>query len=174
VSEFFELGSPERVTVGTVGPLGQRVFYLQARAASTLVTLKLEKQQVGALCQHLGRLLQDLARPGELPSDESLELEVFEEPSFSVGALAVAYDAASDRVVLLAEETTQSGEGGEDETATGSEARFALTREQAAALAIRGTALVDAGRPPCPLCGFPLDPRGHVCPRTNGHEPPIP
>jgi uncharacterized repeat protein (TIGR03847 family) len=175
VSEFFELASPERVTVGTVGPLGQRVFYLQARAASTLVTLKLEKQQVGALCQHLGRLLQDLARPGELPADDSLELEEFDEASFSVGALAVAYDATSDRVVLLAEEATGAEQDPEeDEVTTGSEARFALTREQAAALAIRGTALVDAGRPPCPLCGFPLDPRGHVCPRTNGHAPPIP
>lgn len=178
MSEFFELGSPQRVTVGTIGPVGQRAFYLQARAEQTLVTLKLEKQQVGALCQHLGRLLQDLPRPGELPSEEVLELEEFEEASFSVGALAVAYDASNDRVVLLAEEVVRDvsdeddgeGEGSE----TGSEARFALTREQAAALAIRGTALVEAGRPPCPLCGFPLDPRGHVCPRTNGHEPPIP
>ncbi len=202
MSEFFELGSPDRVTVGTVGPLGQRVFYLQARADSILVTLKLEKQQVGALCQHLGRLLQDLARPGELPADDALELEEFDEVSFAVGALAVAYDAANDRVVLLAEEiaTVEVDEVDEDEdedddedeeiegpgilaavvelesdeVVTGSEARFALTREQAAALAIRGTALVEAGRPPCPLCGFPLDPRGHACPRTNGHEPPIP
>ena len=25
-----------------------------------------------------------------------------------------------------------------------------------------------AGRPPCPLCGLPLDPEGHICPRQNG------
>ncbi len=167
MSDVFELGSPERVTVGTVGPVGQRVFYLQARAAETLVTLKLEKQQVGALSQHLGRLLQDLARPGELPGEKALELEDFDEVAFSVGALAVAYDASSDRVVLLAEELEDEEDGG------GGEARLALTREQAAALAIRGASLVDAGRPACPLCGFPLDPRGHVCPRTNGHEPPV-
>ena len=48
-----------------------------------------------------------------------------------------------------------------------------MTREQAAALAIRGTELVEAGRPPCPLCGYPLDARGHVCPRTNGNRPPL-
>lgn len=174
MSDFFEIGSPQRVTVGTVGPVGQRVFYLQARADETLVTLKLEKQQVGALAQHLGRLLQDLARPGELPGEEALELEDFEDVSFSIGALAVAYDAASDRVVLLAEELVGDEEEEEQEQERGSEARLALTREQAAALAIRGAALVEAGRPPCPLCGFPLDPRGHVCPRTNGHEPPLP
>ena len=33
--------------------------------------------------------------------------------------------------------------------------------------------LVEAGRPPCPLCSLPLDPAGHDCPRTNGHRPPV-
>ncbi len=50
--------------------------------------------------------------------------------------------------------------------------RIRMTREQATALAARGSELVDAGRPPCPLCDYPLDPRGHVCPKTNGHHPP--
>jgi hypothetical protein len=27
---------------------------------------------------------------------------------------------------------------------------------------------VSAGREPCPFCGSPLDPTGHVCPRANG------
>jgi uncharacterized repeat protein (TIGR03847 family) len=48
-----------------------------------------------------------------------------------------------------------------------------LSREWAGGLAIAITRLVEAGRPPCPLCGGPLDPRGHDCPRTNGHRPPI-
>jgi len=127
------------------------------------------KQQVGALAAHLGELLQDLARPGELVPEESLELEAFEEPDFTVGSIALAYDAAIDRVVILAEERVREGEGEGDSD----EARLALTREQAGALAIRGTRLVEAGRPPCPLCGFPLDPRGHACPRTNGHHAPL-
>ena len=50
--------------------------------------------------------------------------------------------------------------------------RVALSREQAAAFAIHATTLVEAGRPPCPLCALPLDPAGHICPRTNGHRPP--
>jgi uncharacterized repeat protein (TIGR03847 family) len=51
--------------------------------------------------------------------------------------------------------------------------RVALSREQAAAFAIHATRLVEAGRPPCPLCSLPLDPSGHDCPRTNGHRPPV-
>jgi uncharacterized repeat protein (TIGR03847 family) len=168
VSAFYELGDPDRVTVGTVGVPGQRIFYLQARQATTLITLKLEKQQIAALAIHLGQLLEDLPRPGELPEESSLELEEFAEAAFVVGTLAVAYDATSDRVVVLAEERLT-----EDEPADGDEARLALTREQAGALAIRGTRLVESGRPPCPLCGFPLDTRGHACPRTNGHHAPL-
>ncbi len=48
-----------------------------------------------------------------------------------------------------------------------------LTKEWAGGLAIAIVLLVEAGRPLCPLCGGPLDPKGHDCPRTNGHAPPI-
>jgi uncharacterized repeat protein (TIGR03847 family) len=166
MSASYELFDPERVTVGTIGEVGRRAFFLQAREGAQLLTVKLEKQQVGALAESLGRLLQDLPRPGHLAEDDELHLEPFEEVSFVGGALAVAYDAAADRVVLVAEELVTDGEDG-------AEARLSLTREQAAAIAILGTRLVQAGRPPCPLCGYPIDPRGHACPRTNGHRPPL-
>jgi uncharacterized repeat protein (TIGR03847 family) len=48
-------------------------------------------------------------------------------------------------------------------------ARLYFTAAQARAMAARGSAAVEAGRPPCPLCGGPLDPSGHICPRLNGH-----
>jgi uncharacterized repeat protein (TIGR03847 family) len=48
-------------------------------------------------------------------------------------------------------------------------ARLFITPGQARALAVGGGASVQAGRPPCPLCGNPLDPEGHTCPKLNGH-----
>jgi uncharacterized repeat protein (TIGR03847 family) len=167
MGDVFEFERPSRVVVGTVGEPGQREFYLQAREGEVIVTLKVEKQQVAALSIHLGELLQDLARPGHIDDEGEPDLEVFVEPSFVVGGLGVAYDATNDRVVIMAQERLQ-----EEESREGSEARFSLTREQAIELAIIGTRLVESGRPPCPLCGFPLDPRGHACPRTNGHTAP--
>ncbi|MGH9178586.1 MAG: DUF3090 family protein [Acidimicrobiales bacterium] len=164
MSESYELLDVDKFTVGTVGIPGQRLFLLQARAGAELVTLKLEKVQVAALSAHLGNMLTDLPRPGELPED--LELDEPAEPEWVVGSLAASYDGALDRLLLVAEEAVADGEDG-------ARARFSLTREQVAALAIRGTSLVEAGRPPCPLCGYPLDQRGHDCPRTNGHRPPI-
>jgi uncharacterized repeat protein (TIGR03847 family) len=76
---------------------------------------------------------------------------------------------------VVLEETGAGDEEDEDddEVDSGHVLRVALSREQAAAFAIHSTRLVEAGRPPCPLCALPLDPAGHDCPRTNGHRPPV-
>jgi uncharacterized repeat protein (TIGR03847 family) len=164
VSETFDLGDLERFTVGTVGPVGRRVFLLQCSSAAVTLTVKVEKQQVAVLAEYLVRLLGDLPQPEEVPED--LELDDAGEPRWVVGTLGVSYDEDNDRIVLVAEELIAEGEDGDV-------ARCAVTRAQAAAFAIRATSLVEAGRPPCPMCGLPLDPAGHECPRTNGHRPPI-
>ena len=46
----------------------------------------------------------------------------------------------------------------------------AETTDQARAFARRAAGVVAAGRPPCPFCGGPLDPEGHICPRSNGYR----
>ena len=69
MSASFQLDGPDHFTAGAVGAPGQRVFYLQAREAGTLVTLKCEKEQVAALGEYLGGLLARL--PGSAaPADE--------------------------------------------------------------------------------------------------------
>lgn len=166
MSMSFDIDSPDRVTVGTVGVPGQRTFFLQAREGARTVSLKLEKQQVGALARLLTELLSDLPTPGELPTDLDLEEPVTAE--WAVGTMQLSYDNDTDRILVVAEELIPRGEEVED-PAVG---RLAITRPQAAALIGRSAELIEAGRPPCPLCGFPLDPSGHSCPRTNGHGPP--
>jgi uncharacterized repeat protein (TIGR03847 family) len=166
MSDQFDLPRPAKVTFGAIGPVGGRAFFLQASDGNTAVTLKIEKQQAAALSTHLASALGDLGRPGHLPEGDELELDAFGVADFVVGSLAIAYDEGEDRIVLIAREAT------DDEDASGAEARISMSKEQAAALAIRGTQLVESGRPPCPLCGYPLDPGGHNCPRTNGHAAP--
>jgi uncharacterized repeat protein (TIGR03847 family) len=86
--------------------------------------------------------------------------------------MALAWDPEDERVVIEAQEVT---EGEEDESEIGSEdpvavvLRVRITAGQARAFAQRALKIVAAGRPPCPLCGLPLDAQGHVCPRQNGH-----
>jgi uncharacterized repeat protein (TIGR03847 family) len=181
MSESFDFDRPQKLTVGTEGPPGQRMFFLQARQGAVSATLKMEKIQVAALAAWIAKTLEDLPAPGHLPEDTELEPDGFVDPAWAVGSLGGSYDIDTDRIVLVAaEQTGEEDEEGEEEEETdasllggrGATARILATREQMAALAIRATRLVESGRPPCPLCGYPLDPAGHQCPRTNGFRPP--
>ena len=188
MSRSFELPDVEWATVGTIGPPGQRVFYLQARQGGEQITLKLEKQQVAAIAQFLGEILSDLPVADPLPDDDAMALVEPVEAEWAVGGLQLAYDAEADRIVIVAEEVgeddpedTDDPAGGpdigeplsaSDPTADRGMGRLSLTRTQAAAIVRRGWDLVSAGRPTCALCGRPIDPDGHSCPRTNGHGPP--
>lgn len=195
----FDFEAPDFFTTGTVGVPGRRTFYLQAREAGNVVTLKLEKEQIRALAEYLAKLLNDLPKPGALPRDMALLEPVSE--AWVVGSLGVAYDESADRILIVAEELTEETEEDEDEeddepaegttveespraAGTSAEpaeppeppespdtakARFRLTRPQAAAFVERARSLVQAGRPSCRLCGLPIDPDGHTCPGTNGH-----
>lgn len=170
----FELPRPERFTAGTIGEPGRRVFFLQALADGRLVTLKVEKQQVGALAEHLAALLADLPLPGP---DEigAADVDFVEPPAaeseWAVGRMGVAWDEGDDRLVLQCEELQVSDEAGEEDDADPDEppatARFRLTRAQVAAFVEVARSLVAAGRPLCYLCGGPMDPSGHDCPRLN-------
>ncbi len=156
----YVFASPDRVMVGVRGEVGNRLFLLQAREGRRLVIVKCEKQQLAALAEWLGQVISELGRPGHLPDDLSLEPEY--EVDFAAGDIAVAIDEESQSIEVTFESVQD-----DDELV------LTLTREWAGALAIAIAHLVEAGRPNCPLCGGPLDPKGHDCPRTNGHAPPI-
>jgi uncharacterized repeat protein (TIGR03847 family) len=166
MSQSFGFDLVSHFTVGTIGEPGRRVFLLQVGNDDAVVTLKAEKQQIAALCDFIGTLVAELARPGHLPED--LELRGPVDVAWVAGSIAATYDEITDRVAVVVEEAEFADATEEADGVL----RFEITREQAAAVAIRGTSLVEAGRPPCPLCGAPLDPAGHACPRTNGHRPP--
>ena len=161
-ADSFDLPSVDAVTFGTVGEPGKRVFYVQAWAASTLVTLKLEKLHVQGLAAAMQELLNDL--PAESSPAAAPGLRPPVEPQWVVGAIGLSpFDDATQRVTILFEELVRE-EG--DEGAT---ARIGVTIAQMVALVARGEELVAGGRPNCPLCGNPMDPDGHACPKTNGH-----
>ncbi|GAA1893931.1 DUF3090 domain-containing protein [Asanoa iriomotensis] len=187
---------PERFVAGTVGPPGERSFFLQARGGGRVVSVALEKVQVALLAEKLEELLTEAARrfgvdlelPPEEPAagsdNEPLESPVDEE--FRVGTLGLAFDVDSATVVI---EAIAAGEGELDVEDAEAEAveddddddddepdddldrlRVRLTPQATREFISRARRVVAAGRPPCPLCGQPLDPRGHLCPRHNGYH----
>jgi uncharacterized repeat protein (TIGR03847 family) len=168
----FDLNAPQRFTAGAVGEPGHRVFYVQAAEGSMTVTLKLEKTQVAALAQYLAELLADLPPVPDdaVPTDvELIEPAIAE---WTVGTIGVAVDEARDRMVVKFQELRDLDYDEEDDDVDDesvSIATFTVTRAQAMAFVRRAAELVSSGRPPCALCGRPLDPEGHVCIKTNGH-----
>ena len=156
----YVFSSPDRVMVGTRGEVGARLFLLQAREGRRLVVVKCEKQQLAALAQWLGVAITEMGRPGHLPEDLSLEPEY--EPDLVMGDVSLAVDAEARHVDVVID-------GADDED----QLLLTLSAEWAGALAIAIVRLIEAGRAPCPLCGGPLDARGHDCPRTNGHRAPL-
>lgn len=157
----FDLPAPDAFTTGTVGPPGQRVFYLQARDGDLVVTVRCEKQQVAALADYFAGLLDDLepAPYGVATSDLHL-VEPFDE-LWIVGPIGVAYDEPGDRIVVVLEQLV------DEETEEGASVKVRLNRAQVSAFVSRAGEVVSAGRPPCRFCGLPLDPEGHACPRMN-------
>ena len=159
----FELASPDVFTAGTVGPPGQRVFYLQAREGDLTLTLRCEKQQVAALAEYFDGLLDDLdPAPYGVAASELHLIEPFEE-LWIVGPIGVAYDEPTDRIVVVLEQLVEE----EAEDGEGESVRVRLNRAQVSGFVRHAGEVVSAGRPPCRFCGLPLDPDGHACPRMN-------
>jgi uncharacterized repeat protein (TIGR03847 family) len=175
--------SPERFLAGTIGEPGNRTFFLQARDGTRIVSVALEKIQVAAVAQRLTELLDELERRGVEGAEDlddtppgSLLLDEPVNEAFRVGTLSLGWDTADSLVLLEAREMTED-EDDEAETAfedDDDEEGPEILRVRMAPLAARefvarALVVISAGRPPCPLCGQPLDPQGHLCPRRNGH-----
>ncbi len=175
---IFVFETPDRFVPGTIGEPGSRTFFLQVRKAAAVISVALEKVQVAALAERLGVLLDELERRGiEVPPEPggvTRDTEPLDEPLlelFRVGAMALSWDADRERVLIETRETT----GDEEEPLEVADdedgpdvVRVHLTLEETRSFIERAERIVGAGRLPCPLCGQPLDPRGHICPRRNG------
>lgn len=190
--QVFLYDPPDRFIAGTVGLPGRRTFFLQASAAGRTTSVALEKAQVEALAERIDELLDEVVRrtggnapvpavaPSELADNGPLETPVDEE--FRVGTMALAWDGEGERMIVEAQALVELEAESDEDLAEAEERllqddengppmlRVRLSGTMARAFAKRALEVVNAGRPPCPLCSLPLDPEGHVCPRQNGYR----
>jgi uncharacterized repeat protein (TIGR03847 family) len=155
---------------GTIGEPGERAFFIQARSKGRVISVALEKAQVQAIANRLDLIVAEVRKSNPLISIESfpqddapLETPVDEE--FQVGAISLAWNELDQ---LLSFELYELEDDEQDEEGQVLEINFSLG--MAITFAQRSKALVSAGRLPCPFCGIPIDPRGHLCPRANGYR----
>jgi uncharacterized repeat protein (TIGR03847 family) len=167
---------PDRVVVGTVGRPGARTFYLQARDGRRVVSVALEKEQSAVLAHKIDEILDEVrsvdgnpssvpeTAPVELVDDAPLDQPV--EAEFRVGALSLGWDPSTAQVVVEAYPLVDPDDDGPDPDDLEEPAEMMSLRlpvGTARAFAARTLQVVGSGRPPCPLCGAPMDPEGHVC-----------
>ncbi|CAB4951563.1 MAG: DUF3090 family protein [Actinobacteria bacterium] len=178
--QIFLFDPTERFVVGTVGIPGERTFFLQARTGSRLISVSLEKAQVAALADRIQQILREVRSSEPLTiferivrDDAPLETPIDEE--FRVGVIGLAY--VSDRKLIEIDlQAMADSQSAEDEEALMeiSESqdilRVLISLGYAESFAKRALAVVGAGRAPCPFCGGPIDPSGHLCPRANGYK----
>lgn len=164
---LYDLNPISKVMTGAMGEPGHRVFYLQARQGSLLVTLQAEKEQIASLSTGVIEMLDRLGkrtRQEEPTSAYESALEEPLEPLFHIGQLGLGFDKENELIVIVAYEAAA-----EDAPEAVNYVRFWGTSDQMRALARRAAEVVAGGRPICVLCGKPIDPEGHFCPRRNGH-----
>jgi uncharacterized repeat protein (TIGR03847 family) len=184
---------PERFVPGTVGEPGNRTFFLQAKAGTQVTSVSLEKQQVQILGDRVAELLDELIASDDVTStipamtpvalidNDPLEQPIEEE--FRAGTITLSWDASDERVVIevfpVAEvEVELPVEAVEqelidlpiEEPEPEEVLLVRLPAAMARSFSTRAESVVAAGRAPCPFCGGPMDPDGHLCPRANGYR----
>jgi uncharacterized repeat protein (TIGR03847 family) len=172
MTEPIEFDPVDAIGAGAFGEPGARTFVIQARKGGAVLSVLVEKEQVALLATEAEQFLDKIAEehpeePATL-SDQGGGVEE-DEPLFRARLIGIGYDP--DRSLVLLELREQSAEEDDPppavEESEGHIARLYATRAQIRAMLANGVVAVAAGRPKCPLCDFPMDPDGHICPRMN-------
>ena len=151
-----DLNPVDFITVGTVGPKGQRVFHLQAGKGEQIISLIIEKEQAWALSEAIRELVEDLEErypTEEGATDPAVDMELRDplEPLFRVAQMGLGYDEDRSMVVLVAQELvateTEEEEEADPEAVQPGIVRMWCSRSQMRALSSHATATVQAGRP---------------------------
>ena len=120
MSNVIELNPVDFVTVGTIGPKGQRTFHLQAGQDNRIVSFTIEKEQAQALSAAITEMLDDIDnRENTLTEADfsQLDMELREpiEPLFRIAQMGLAHDRDRDQIILVATEFVPQDESELDE-----------------------------------------------------------
>jgi uncharacterized repeat protein (TIGR03847 family) len=162
----------DSITVDAIGKPGSRIFYIQGKKGTEVISLIIEKVQLQSLIIGVSDFLEEVStrfkKEAQMDVDfqeEAMTIHPPVDPLFRVGDMGLAYDESGDMVCIIAKESPADLPAEE-----GSVVRFWCTRAQLLTLANWAVAVIERGRPICPQCGEPMDPEGHFCPKKNGHK----
>ena len=184
----YDLGAVVSIEALTFGEPGLRTFRVDAHSGSAISSVWMEKEQLLQLGVYLrdkvGRLSkEDRDKESDLREDvwSGGDLNI----DFKAGQMLLSYDKDSNAFYLQAyeRENIELPEGDSPHGSEGSDPQsddanedpetesvgYWITTAQAIVLGEESLKICAAGRPTCFLCGQPINPDGHACPRANGH-----
>ena len=165
----YDYGLASSIEAEALGTPGQRRFRLVIESDEGNANLWLEKTQLMQLSLVIGQILTvppSSARSDAQPGQHDPSLHQNRSPmDFDVGNISVGHDPENDLFLI---EVDNRG----DDQHMGPFLRFSTSRAQLAYLSDQAQAVCEAGRPICELCHAPMNPDGHICPKTNGHNLP--
>ncbi len=176
----FDFAAVDAIDAESIGEPGKRTFRIRILRGDDSASLWLEKQQLDALGEAIPRLLEQLTSADQHADESATPIYYFpDDPTveFKVSRLALGYAQHEDRLVLVARDLeTDLDEDDEPEVGSASEhsdlptfsCRF--SRKMGQAFSTSCAEAVKGGRPICTLCHRPINPEGHMCPSTNGHQ----
>ncbi|HLW00996.1 MAG TPA: DUF3090 family protein [Ktedonobacterales bacterium] len=182
--EAYDFGRVDLLDAEAIGRPGRRRFRLFARARGRTAGLWIEREQLQALADAIDQVLAQLpggetfrnllpSQTEEVPSAPS-DFPAHPDIEFQIGELSLGYDERDNVLAILATPIeVLEEEGGEMRAQRSEEPGFAarFSRDQASKLSQHIQGILSAGRPRCNLCGAPLGPEPHACPKQNGHHP---
>ena len=163
----YSLGSISYIEPRTFGEPGQRTFNLVLEAGNANCTVWLEKEQLFQLGIYLHEVVEAMSPEDKQRQGVSHEPEWSGEGisiDFKAGQMLLSHDPDSNSFRLLAYEREE-----EEATEELASVDFWISVSQAETVAEEALRICSAGRPLCFLCGQPINPDGHACPRSNGH-----
>jgi uncharacterized repeat protein (TIGR03847 family) len=172
MSDAIEFDPVDAIGAGAFGEPGARTFVIQARKGGAVLSVLVEKEQVALLATEAEQFLDKIAE--EHPEEPATLTDAGggveeDEPLFRARLIGIGYDPERSLVLLELREQSADEEDPPPavEESEGHVARLYATRAQIRAMLANGVVAVAAGRPKCPLCDFPMNPDGHICPRMN-------
>lgn len=163
----YDFGLANSIEAEALGAPGQRRFRLLIESDDGNACLWVEKTQLIQLSILIGQMLKVPPSAGytEAQSDQ------FDHPrhqnrhsvDFDVGNMILGHDTEKDLFSIEAHNRS-------DDQDMEPFLRFWTSRSQLADLNDRAQELCAAGRPICELCHTPINPGGHICPKSNGYN----
>jgi len=147
-----------------LGDPGQRTFRILVDSGTSSAIIWIEKEQLFQLALSIHQILASAPDEATESNSPPSEMEAPDRTHLDIksGQMLLGHDGTGGLFTIDAFHEDDD----EEDAAT---IRLWANRKQVEAFAEESLRVCAAGRSLCPLCGRPIDPSGHLCPRSNGH-----